>query len=107
MYARSCALGPFIKVGVVEAEVRTWPIHLRIQRGNSVVFQGHTSVGEIKRSFTELASFLFRSQSFPHGAVLLTGTGIVPPENFSLQAGDNIQITINGIGTLENSVVMV
>lgn len=107
IYARSCALGPFITVGVLENEARTWPIHLRIQRGTSVVFQGDTSVGQIKRTFTELASFLFRSQVFPHGAVLLTGTGIVPPPNFTLQVGDNVQITISGIGTLDNSVVLV
>jgi 2-dehydro-3-deoxy-D-arabinonate dehydratase len=106
-YARSCALGPFVAVGVLENDVRTWSIHLRIQRGTSVVFKGETSLGQIKRPFTELASFLFRSQVFPHGAVLLTGTGIVPPTNFTLQAGDNIQITINGIGTLDNSVVLV
>ncbi len=107
VYARSCAIGPFITVGVLEPDVRSWSIHLRIQRGTSVVFQGETSIGQIKRSFTELSSFLFRSQTFPHGAVLLTGTGIVPPEKFTLQAGDNIQITISGIGTLDNSVVLV
>ncbi len=107
IYSRSCALGPFITVGVLETEARTWTIHLRIQRGTRVVFQGETSVGQIKRTFTELASFLFRSQTFPHGAVLLTGTGIVPPSNFSLQAEDNVQITISGIGTLDNSVVLV
>jgi 2-dehydro-3-deoxy-D-arabinonate dehydratase len=107
IYSRSCALGPFITIGVLENEARTWPIHLRIQRGTSVVFQGDTSVGQIKRTFTEMADFLFRSQVFPCGAVLLTGTGIVPPPNFTLQAGDNIQITINGIGTLDNSVVLV
>jgi 2-dehydro-3-deoxy-D-arabinonate dehydratase len=106
-YSRSCALGPFVTVGVLEAEARTWTIQLRIQRGNGVVFQGATSVGQMKRSFTELANNLFRSQSFPHGVVLLTGTGIMLPEKFTLQAGDNVQITISGIGTLDNAVVLV
>jgi 2-dehydro-3-deoxy-D-arabinonate dehydratase len=107
VYARSCALGPFVAINVLEPEVRTWSIHLRVQRGTSVVFQGDSSLGQIKRSFTELASYLCRSQNFPHGAILLTGTGIVPPEKFTLQAGDNVQISASSIGTLENSVVLV
>ena len=64
-------------------------------------------MGQIKRSFDELAGFLFRSQVFPHGAMLLTGTGIVPPDNFTLQPNDTVRITISGIGTLENAVVEV
>jgi 2-dehydro-3-deoxy-D-arabinonate dehydratase len=106
-YSRSCALGPFITVGVLEAEVRAWTIHMRIQRDNKVVFQGETSLSQIKRSFNDLVNYLLRSQTFPHGAVLLTGTGIVPPEKFSVQAADNIQITVSGIGTLDNSVALV
>jgi 2-dehydro-3-deoxy-D-arabinonate dehydratase len=107
IYNRSCALGPFVRVGVSEAEARTWKIELQIHRGSAVAFQGETSVGQIKRSFEELVGYLFRSQSFPHGAVLLTGTGIVPPDSFTLQKGDVIRINISGVGTLENSVVMV
>jgi 2-dehydro-3-deoxy-D-arabinonate dehydratase len=64
-------------------------------------------VGQIKRTFAELVGFLFRSQSFPHGAVLLTGTGIVPPDGFTLAAGDRVKIAISGVGTLENLVVVV
>jgi 2-dehydro-3-deoxy-D-arabinonate dehydratase len=64
-------------------------------------------VGQIKRTFDDLAAFLFRSQAFPHGAVLLTGTGVVPPDNFTLQEQDVIQIEISGIGLLRNSVVIV
>jgi 2-dehydro-3-deoxy-D-arabinonate dehydratase len=107
VYDRSCAIGPFIRVGATEMEARTWTIHLRVQRGPQVLFQGETSVGQIKRRFDELAGYLCRSQTFPHGAVLLTGTGIVPPNDFALQARDNIQITISGIGMLENPVVVV
>jgi 2-dehydro-3-deoxy-D-arabinonate dehydratase len=107
VYRQSCALGPFIKVGVLETEARTWTIHLRIQRGTKVVFQGETSVGQIKRKFEELGSYLFRSQTFPHGVVLLTGTGIVPPDNVSLQAADVVRISISGIGVLENTVAVV
>src|SRR5688500_1562076 len=107
VYRQSCALGPFIRLGVLENEVRTWPIHLRIQRGTKVVFQGETSVGQIKRKFDELGSYLFKSQAFPHGVVLLTGTGIVPPDDVSLQAADVVRISISGIGVLENTVAVV
>ena len=107
VYDRSCALGPFIKVGVTETEARAWTIHLRVQRGTTVVFQGEAPVAQIKRRLDELVNFLFRSQSFPHGAILLTGTGIVPPDDFTLQAADIVRITINGIGALENRVVLV
>jgi 2-dehydro-3-deoxy-D-arabinonate dehydratase len=107
VYRQSCALGPFIKVGILENEARTWTIHLRIQRGTKVVFQGETSVGQIKRRFDELGSYLFRSQTFPHGVVLLTGTGIVPPDNVTLQAADVVRISISGIGVLENTVAVV
>jgi 2-dehydro-3-deoxy-D-arabinonate dehydratase len=107
VYERSCALGPFITVGATEAEARTWRVELRICRGEQVVFGGQTEVGRLKRTFAELQQFLFRCQTFPYGAVLLTGTGIVPPDDFTLQAGDLVQITITGVGTLENPVVVV
>ncbi|SRR5260221_13065276 len=107
IYDRSCAIGPCLELGVDEKTARTWKIDLQIQRASQTVFQGETSVGQIKRTFEELVSYLFRSQTFPHGAVLLTGTGIVPPDNFNLVAGDQIQIAISGIGTLENSVLEV
>src|SRR5713226_2483572 len=104
IYDRSCAIGPCLELGVDEKTARTWKIDLQIQRASQTVFQGETSVGQIKRTFEELVSYLFRSQTFPHGAVLLTGTGIVPPDSFSLMAGDTIQIDISGIGRLENKV---
>ena len=106
-YLKSCAAGPFIKVGVDEATARTWTIGVQILRAGQMVFSGETSVGQIKRTFDSLAEFLFRSQSFPHGAVLLTGTGVVPPDNFTLAAGDRVRINISGIGTLENPVAVV
>ena len=107
IYDRSCALGPFIEVGASEEEARSWTIEVRITRSGGEVFRGDTSVSRIKRTFTELAEYLFRSQTFPHGAVLLTGTGIVPGDDLTLQAGDVIRIDISGIGSLENSVVTV
>lgn len=107
IYTGSCALGPWITLGSPESAAREWRIRIKIQRGGQSVFSGETSVGQIKRSFEELAGFLFRSQVFPHGAVLLTGTGIVPPDNFTLQAGDVVQIGISGIGSLRNPVQLV
>ena len=107
IYNRSCALGPFITVGVSEAEARSWTIQIEICREGRVAFAGETSVGQIKRSFEELVTYLFRSQSFPHGAILLTGTGIVPPDTFTLQPADRIGISISGIGRLENPVMTV
>jgi 2-dehydro-3-deoxy-D-arabinonate dehydratase len=107
IYEKSCALGPCIRVGASEAEAREWRIRLRISRSGAVAFEGETSGGQIKRRFEELAGYLFRCQKFPHGAVLLTGTGIVPPDTFTLQPGDRAAITISGIGTLENPVVQV
>lgn len=107
VYDRSCALGPWIALGITEAEARAWSIAIAISRDRQHVFAGETSVGQIKRSFAELAGYLCRSQTFPHGVVLLTGTGIVPPDSFTLQAGDEVEITISGIGTLRNTVAVV
>jgi len=107
VYERSCAVGPWIVVGASEAEAREWTIEIKIRRGNETVFSGETSVGQIKRRFEELAAFLFRSQRFPHGAVLLTGTGVVPPDSFTLQERDEVEIAVSGIGILRNVVVEV
>jgi len=107
IYSGSCALGPVIRVGVFEDEVRKWQIALQILRAGEKVFDSSTSVANVRRSFGELARYLFSCQTFPHGAVLLTGTGIVPPDSFALQTGDVVRITIDGIGTLENTVQMV
>lgn len=106
-YRASCALGPSVVVGASEAEARSWKIGLTIMRGGQVVFQGETSVGQIKRSFEELIGYLWRSQEFPHGAILLTGTGVVPPDGFTLAVGDHVAIEISGIGRLENTVIEV
>jgi len=106
-YHRSCAVGPWILVGQDAVNDRTRTIKLTISRGGSAVFTGETAVSQIKRGFDELAGYLFRSQVFPHGALLLTGTGIVPADTFTLQAGDVVRIEISGIGVLENPVVVV
>lgn len=107
IYHRSCTLGPAIVVGVTESEARDWTIHLDIERKGVPIFQGNTRVSQIKRSFVDLAAFLFRSQVFPQGAVLLTGTGIVPPDSFTLEEGDVVRIAISGIGSLVSPVLRV
>jgi 2-dehydro-3-deoxy-D-arabinonate dehydratase len=106
-YHGSCALGPWITLGASEAAAREWKITLQIRRAADVAFAGETCVGQIKRGFEELVDFLFRCQVFPHGAVLLTGTGIVPPESFTLQEKDEVDIEISGIGRMRNTVVVV
>ena len=107
VYDKSCALGPWILLGSNEAAARNWNILLEIERAGKTTFSGSTSPKHLKRPFTELVEYLFRSQSFPHGAILLTGTGIVPPDDFTLHQGDVVRITIDGIGTLTNEVTVV
>ena len=107
IYTGSCAIGPWVVVGASEREARQWTIQLEIDRGDTTVFSGDTRVSQIKRTFGELVDYLFRSQVFPRGAMLLTGAGIVPPESFTLASGDRVRITISGIGTLENPATVV
>ena len=107
VYDRSCALGPWITLGTPEATARGWTIRVAILRNGERVFSGETSVSQIKRTFEDLAKYLFRSQTFAHGAVLLTGTGVVPADTFTLQERDIVEIEITGIGLLKNPVVVV
>lgn len=107
IYHRSCAIGPCIVVGSTETVARTWIITMQIYREGRIIFEGQTAVNQIKRSFEELVSYLYRSQTFLHGAVLLTGTGIVPGNDFTLQPDDKVRIEVNGIGVLENTVTIV
>ena len=99
-----CALGPCILIAEEGQDIRARLIGISIQRGGAEVFSGSVQIAQIKRSFEELAGWLFRDQSFPAGAVLLTGTGIVPPNEFSLRSGDGVRIEIEGVGVLENEV---
>jgi 2-dehydro-3-deoxy-D-arabinonate dehydratase len=107
IYTRSCAVGPWIVVGAGEDEARAWTIRLEISRDGQPVFAGETRAGQIKRPFAELVDYLFRSQTFPNGVVLLTGAGVIPPDAFTLAADDHVRITISGVGSLENPVTVV
>jgi 2-dehydro-3-deoxy-D-arabinonate dehydratase len=106
VYDRACALGPGI-VPVWTAAEPPFRIDLRVERAGETAFAGSTSTASLTRSFADLASWLTAALEFPVGAVLLTGTGIVPDESFDLKAGDVVTIDIEGIGTLTNPVVQV
>ena len=99
-----CALGPAILIADPAQDIRASAIRCTISRGGNEVFAGETKVSQIKRPFEELVGYLFRNQAFPQGVVLLTGTGIVPPGEFSLAKGDVVRIEIEGIGVIENPV---
>lgn len=103
VYDGACALGPAILVTNDPLPPAT-AIELRIERDGQAVFSGETSLAQLKRAPQELAGFLFRELSFEHGCFLLTGTGIVPHDEFTLQSGDTVHISIGGIGTLTNNV---
>jgi 2-dehydro-3-deoxy-D-arabinonate dehydratase len=102
VYAGSCALGPGLQLIGPEA-MRELPIALQIVRGGKQIFAGETSTAQMKRSFEDLADYLCRELAFPRGVFLMTGTGIVPPDEFTLEAGDVVQVTVGEL-VLENEV---
>jgi len=102
-YDGCAAIGPCIYITKEKLSADTL-IDINIKRNGAVVFEGDVKTNQIKRSFEELASFLYRECTFPNGSLLMTGTGIVPTSDFTLQSGDVISITIENIGTLVNEV---
>ena len=105
VYDQCCALGPVI--AMADDDMPALPevtIHLTIERQGARVFEGATTLAAMARSFTDLVAWLGRDNSFPDGAVLLTGTGIVPPDSFALSPGDLVTIEVSGIGRLQNLV---
>jgi 2-dehydro-3-deoxy-D-arabinonate dehydratase len=104
VYAGSCALGPALLMPPASGPLE---IRMRIYgEAGDVIFQGETSTERMKRSFEELVSYLVRDNPVPFGSVLLTGTGLVPPDDFTLEPGHVVEIHVPGIGTLSNSVVL-
>jgi len=101
-YDGSAAVGPGIRLAPAGA-LTDLAINLEIERNGAIAFAGETSTSQMKRTFPDLAEYLMREMTFPHGALLMTGTGIVPPDEFTLQSGDISRITIDGM-TLENTV---
>jgi 2-dehydro-3-deoxy-D-arabinonate dehydratase len=102
VYDGSCALGPCVLLS--SEPLNDSVIRLEIVRQKEKLFSGTTSLKELKRDPQQLIQYLFRDQSFPRGVFLMTGTGIVPPDELTLQPGDSISIAIDGIGVLENHV---
>ncbi len=106
IYTGSCAIGP----GVVLGEIAAWPmteITLTIRRGSSVAFTESIHTRRLKRTASELLDYLGRSSTHLHGVAFMTGTGIVPPGDFTLAAGDEVEIAIEGVGVLINTVTIV
>jgi 2-dehydro-3-deoxy-D-arabinonate dehydratase len=104
IYDDSLGLSDTIVLARDAGDVTSAAIEVSIDRGGERVFDGATSVSEMKRSFDELVAALFAELSHPAGAVLLTGTGVVPPDELTLEPGDRVRIAIEGIGTLEHDV---
>jgi 2-dehydro-3-deoxy-D-arabinonate dehydratase len=102
-FDRCAGLGPAILVSATAPDPST-TIALTIRRSGDAVVQDSTTLGKMKRTLDELVRYLFAENSHPNGVLLMTGTGIVPPDNFTLQAGDVVDITIDGIGTLSNTM---
>lgn len=105
IYKQSCAVGPLITPVGAMPPLAGVEISLKIVRSGKLAFEGSTTLAQMARTTESLADWLFRENEFPHGAVLLTGTGIVPPDEFTLKQGDDVTITIVGIGSLRNPVV--
>jgi len=104
VYRHACAVGPVITLADSGIDARNLAIRLTIRRGDRVQFQGETSTARMHRTLDELVGYLARYNDFPNGAVLLTGTGIVPDDDVALQDGDRVAIEIEGIGVLRNWV---
>jgi 2-dehydro-3-deoxy-D-arabinonate dehydratase len=104
IYDHSCSLGPVITLVEDMPALDQVTIRMTIERRGNMVFEGSTPLGAMERTFADLVHWLGLENSFPHGGVLLTGTGIVPPDDFSLAAGDFIAIEVTGIGRLTNLV---
>ena len=103
VYAGSCSLGPALLLTDRQPGPET-KISLVVEREGAAVFEGTTTLAELKRAPRELVSWLYRDQGFPAGCYLMTGTGVVPADSFTLGRGDRVSITIDGIGTLVNPV---
>lgn len=103
-YDHSCAIGPVITLADAMPPLPQVTISLVIERQKRTAFEGTTTLGAMARSFADLIAWMRKETSFPQGALLLTGTGIVPPDDFTLQAGDLVHIDVAGIGRLTNPV---
>ena len=107
VYRHSCAIGPWIRTAAHMPDPASLGITMEIFRSGEVAWKGNTSTANLKRTFTELSTYLFRAETYTAGAMLSTGTCVVPDLDFILSEGDIVAITIDGIGTLANTVTKV
>ena len=105
VYRQSCALGPCILIPEAPLDRAKTRITLVVKRKGKEAHRGSTDLGQMVRTFDDLIAWLFRENDFPGGAILLTGTGVIPPDDFTLEDGDVVAIEATGIGTLSNPVV--
>jgi len=105
VYSRCAALGPTVMTVDELPDVSNLEIQLTIRRGGTALFQDSTATSQLHRKLSDLIAYLLRDNEYPAGVFLMTGTGIVPPSEFTLQDGDEVEIRIAGIGSLVNPVV--
>jgi 2-dehydro-3-deoxy-D-arabinonate dehydratase len=105
VYSRCAGLGPRIVTADELTNASDVAIMLTIRRNGEILFADETSTSRMHRTFADLIEYLFRGNEFPHGVFLMTGTGIVPPSEFTLQDGDEVTVRIPEIGSLVNPVV--
>ncbi len=107
IYVGSTSLGPDITPSWLAPAKDAMAIKAKIVRGGNVPWEAETSLGQLNRTLEDLVNYVFRCQDFPHGLILSTGTGIVPPMDVSLEAGDIVEINVAGVGTLTNTVEVI
>ncbi len=107
IYIGSTAIGPDITPAWLAPAANQMSIKAKILRGSALVWEAETSLGALNRTLEDLVNYVFRCQNFPHGLILSTGTGIVPPMDIALAAGDIVEINVAGVGTLSNTVEVI
>lgn len=107
VYDRCCALGPWIRLADEDVDPLNLAMHCCVRRGGLMAFEGHTLTSNLSRTPQALVRAVGRCNRFPAGLFVMTGTGIVPPDSFTLAEGDLVEITIEGIGTLSNPVMLI
>jgi 2-dehydro-3-deoxy-D-arabinonate dehydratase len=107
IYIGSTAIGPDITPAWLAPVAKEMSIKAKILRGSALVWEAETSLGALNRTLEDLVDYVFRCQDFPHGLILSTGTGIVPPMDIALAAGDIVEIDVAGVGVLSNPVVVI
>jgi 2-dehydro-3-deoxy-D-arabinonate dehydratase len=107
IYIGSTAIGPDITPAWLAPTAAEMKIKARILRGTKIAWEAETSLAALNRTLEDLITYLFRCQDFPHGVILSTGTGIVPPLDISLAAADVVEIDVAGIGKLTNTVEVI